>query len=68
MVCCKMYRDVFSKGFAVLEKYVDSGNEQLIEQFDCTNRKIAALKKKVTELKSKIFTPSFKRRNYAREI
>ncbi len=49
-VCCKMYRDVFGKGFAVIEKYIGSGNEQLIEQLDRANKKIAALEKKVTEL------------------
>ena len=49
-VCCKMYRDVFGKGFAVLEKYVGDGNEQLLEQLERNNKKIAALEKKVTEL------------------
>ena len=49
-VCCKMYQDIFGKGFAVLEQYVGSGNEQLIEQLDRANKKNAALEKKVTEL------------------
>ena len=49
-VCCKMYRDVFGKGFTVIEKYIGSGNEQLIEQLDRANKKIDALEKKVTEL------------------
>lgn len=49
-VCCKMYRDVFGKGFAVLEKYVGDGNEQLLEQLERNNKKIAALEKKVAEL------------------
>ena len=49
-VCCKIYRDVFQSGFAILEKYVGSGNEQLIEQLDRANRKIAALEKKVADL------------------
>lgn len=45
-VCCKMYRDVFQSGFAILEKYIGSGNEQLIEQLDRANKKIAVLEKK----------------------
>lgn len=49
-ICCKMYRDIFGKGFAILEKYVGSGNEQLIEQLDRANKKVAVLEKKVTEL------------------
>ncbi|MBQ4404494.1 MAG: hypothetical protein II857_08795 [Selenomonadaceae bacterium] len=60
--CSKMYRDLFSKGFAVLEKYVGDGNEQLLEQLERTNKKIAALEKKVTELTIKTFTPNSKRR------
>ena len=49
-VCCSMFRDLFSNGFVIVEKYVGSGNEQLIEQLDRANKKIAALEKKVTEL------------------
>lgn len=49
-VCCKMYRDVFGNGFAIVEKYIGSGNEQLIEQLDYANKKIAVLEKKVKEL------------------
>lgn len=48
--CCKMYRDIFSKGFAILEKYIGDGNEQRLEQLEHTNKKITALEKKVTEL------------------
>lgn len=49
-VCCQMYRDIFGKGFVIVEKYVGSGNEQLIEQLDRANKKITMLEKKVTEL------------------
>ncbi|MBR6713525.1 MAG: hypothetical protein IKI76_11105 [Selenomonadaceae bacterium] len=36
--------------FAIVEKYIGSGNEQLIEQLDYANKKIAVLEKKVKEL------------------
>ena len=49
-VCCSMFRDLFSNGFVIVEKYVGSGNEQLIEQLDRANKKITVLEKKVTEL------------------
>lgn len=49
-VCCKMYREVCSDGFAILEKYVGSSNKQLIEQLERANEKIIVLKKKVAEL------------------
>ena len=49
-ICREMYRDLFDNGFAILEKYVGSGNEQLIEQLDRANKKVAVLEKKVTEL------------------
>ncbi|MBQ3442148.1 MAG: hypothetical protein IJG33_02760 [Selenomonadaceae bacterium] len=49
-VCCSMFRDLFANGFAIVEKYVGSGNEQLIGQLERANKKIAVLEKKVTEL------------------
>lgn len=46
-VCCSMFRDLFSNGFVIVEKYVGSGNEQLIEQLAAPIKKSPCLKRKL---------------------
>ncbi len=49
-VCRKMYRDLFGKNIAIVERYVGDVNSVLLEQLDCAKEKIAALEKKVEKL------------------
>lgn len=48
--CCKIYRTIFANGFAIIEKCVGDNNEQLIDQLELANKKIALLEKRVAEL------------------
>ena len=48
--CCKIYRTIIADGFAIIEKCVGDIDEQLIDQLERANRKIAALEQRVTEL------------------
>ena len=49
-VCSEMYRGLINDGFVIVEKYIGSGDEQLIAQLECADKKIAALEKKVAQL------------------
>lgn len=48
--CCKIYRTIITDGFAIIEKCVGNMDEQLIDQLERANRKIAALEKRVAVL------------------
>lgn len=50
-VCRKMYRDLFNKNVAIVERYVGNANESLIGQLDRAEEKIAALEKRVEKLR-----------------
>lgn len=49
-VCSQVYRNVTKNGSTLVEQYVGGANQQLVEQLERANKKIAILEKKVSEL------------------